>query len=83
MRYTNGVGHLIMSILMTIAGLLLILLPTDATTRGIGVTLVLTVQGAWFISGSVKQLAHEIVKQTRESQTQPLSITTTTTTKTE
>jgi len=60
LRYTNGMGHLIMSILSTITGLCLVLAPTDATTKGIGVTLIMTVQGYWFVSGSAKQVASEV-----------------------
>ena len=62
LKYTNGVGHLIMSILMTVAALLLVLFPTDATIKGVGVTLILSVQAAWVIPGSAKQVAHEIVE---------------------
>jgi hypothetical protein len=67
-RYTNGVGHLIMSIVCTISGIALILIPNlDATTRGVGVTLIMTVQGYWFVSGSAKQVASEVVSQMNQS----------------
>jgi hypothetical protein len=62
MKYSNGMGHLLMSILTTITGLCLVLFAPDAATHGIGVTLILTVQGYWFVSGSAKQVAHEIIK---------------------
>lgn len=71
MKYTNGVGHLIMSIVMTCAGLALILLTTDATMRGVGVTLILTVQAAWFVSGGAKQVAAEVIKQLPSTSTPP------------
>lgn len=63
LRYTNGTGHLIMSVLTTITGLILALAGTDAATKGIGVTLVLTVNTAWFVSGSAKQVASEVIAQ--------------------
>jgi hypothetical protein len=57
-KYSNGWGHLIMSIFFGGAGLALILLePTNSTVQGIGVTLLLTVSGAWFIPGAAKQYA--------------------------
>ncbi len=63
-KYTNGLGHLLMSIICTLAGLVLVLIPgTDATTKGVGTTLILTVQSSWFISGSAKQVASEVVSQ--------------------
>lgn len=67
LKYTNGVGHLIMSVVGMIGGLLLILLTQDPTARGIGITLVLTVQAAWFIPGSAKQVAYEVQKVTTNS----------------
>jgi hypothetical protein len=63
-KYTNGTGHLIMSIVGTAAGIALILVPgLDATTKGVGVALISTVQGYWFVSGSAKQVASEVVSQ--------------------
>jgi len=62
-NYTNGVGHLVMSLVATATGLALILAPTDASTKGVGVTLIMTVQGYWFVSGSAKQVASEVVSQ--------------------
>lgn len=84
LNYTNGVGHLIMSVLFTMVGLALILLTSDATLRGLGVTIILTVQAAWFIPGSAKQIATEVFKQLQVTgyiQT-PQSTTTTSTTTT-
>jgi len=72
LKYTNGVGHLIMSIVMDITGLLLVLLTVDATVKAIGITLILAVQAAWFIPGSAKQVAYEVVKQVQKSTTAPL-----------
>lgn len=55
-----------MSVLMTITGLLLVLVAPDATAHGIGIALILTVQGAWFISGSARQVAHEMMEAVHE-----------------
>jgi hypothetical protein len=67
-KYTNGVGHLIMSVICTMSGIALMLIPNlDATTRGVGVTLIMTVQGYWFVSGSAKQVASEVVSQMNQA----------------
>lgn len=63
LKYTNGIGHLIMSLATTATGLALVLLTHDPATQGVGVTLILTVNGAWFISGSARQVATEVVNQ--------------------
>lgn len=63
LKYTNGVGHLIMSVAFAVIGTLIIILPTDPTIKGLGVTLLLTVSGAWFIPGAAKQVAYEVQKQ--------------------
>lgn len=63
LRYTNGRGHLIMSILMSLIGLCMVLLTNDASIKAVGITLILTVQGAWFIPGAAKQVAHEVSMQ--------------------
>jgi hypothetical protein len=71
-KYTNGVGHLIMSIICTISGIALILIPgLDSTTKGVGVTLIMTVQGYWFVSGSAKQVASEVVSQMNQLSAAP------------
>lgn len=62
LKYSNGVGHLIMSLFVGGAGLALILVPgTDATAKGVGFSLLLTVSGAWFVPGAARQ-AVEAVK---------------------
>jgi hypothetical protein len=66
LKYSNGWGHLIMSVVSMVTGLLLILLTTGAMTRGIGTGLILTVQGYWFVTASAKQTAAEIVTQMKE-----------------
>lgn len=67
LTYTNGVGHLIMSLAMTGVGLALILFTNDATLKGLGVSCILTVQAAWFIPSSAKQLATEVVAQAQKT----------------
>jgi hypothetical protein len=69
--YSNGCGHLIMSVLMTIVGLALVLFTADPATKGVGITLILTVQGAWFISGAAKQVAHEMAEQVNKRDKTP------------
>lgn len=65
LKYTNGTGHLIMSILMTLVGLALILCPgLTAATQAVGIALILSVQTAWFVPGAARQVVHEVVKQT-------------------
>lgn len=71
MKYSNGVGHLIMSILTTITGLLLIFFGPDPATKGIGVAFLLTVQGYWYVSGSAKQIAHEITNNLKDKEEKP------------
>lgn len=68
-KYSNGIGHLIMSVLTTITGLLLIFFGPDATTKGIGVAFLLTVQGYWYVSSSAKQIAHEITSNLNDKET--------------
>jgi hypothetical protein len=63
LRYTNGTGHLIMSVVATIAGLIMILVPGDPTVRGTGVSIILAVNAYWFVSGAAKQVATEVVNQ--------------------
>jgi hypothetical protein len=70
-RYSNGWGHLIVTLFFGTLGALLILLPTaDATSRGIGITLIMTSSGAWFIPGAAKQVVQEVTKQTQGVQGQ-------------
>lgn len=61
--YSNGIGHLIMSIVIIIVGCLFILFPnTSPDLHGIGISLVLTVSGAWFIPGAAKQVLNQVQK---------------------
>lgn len=51
-KYSNSMGHLIMSIISITAGLILILVSNDGTMRGVGVGLILTSTGYWFTSSA-------------------------------
>jgi len=51
-KYSNSLGHLIMSVVLIVTGLVLILLTTDATLHGIGVTLIMTPSGYWFVTSA-------------------------------
>jgi hypothetical protein len=63
--YSNGWGHVVVTMFFGILGALLILFPTaDATSHGIGITLITTASGAWFIPGAAKQVATEVQKVT-------------------
>lgn len=63
LNYSNGWGHLIMSIAFLIAAMLLILFPsTPPDVKGIGIGLVFTVSGAWFIPGAAKQVLNQVQK---------------------
>lgn len=69
LKYTNGVGHLIMSIFMTLVGLALILVPNlNSGAQGVGIGLILAVQAAWFVSGGAKQVAYEVSQQQQQQQ---------------
>lgn len=64
LNYSNGWGHLVMSIVFTLAALFLIVFPgLDATTRGVGVSILLTVVGAWFIPGAARQVVAQMNNQ--------------------
>lgn len=64
LKYTNGVGHLVMSIVACIVGLALVVYPgTEASTRGVGISIILTVVGAWFVPGAARQVAEQVQQQ--------------------
>jgi hypothetical protein len=48
--FSNSNGHLIMSLVLIIVGTILMLVSTDGTIKGVGVTLVTTSSGYWFVS---------------------------------
>lgn len=68
LKYSNGWGHLIMSIALLAVGLCIMLLsPPNA---GYGIGLITTVVSAWFIPGAAKQVAYEQSKNTQETAAQ-------------
>lgn len=72
LKYSNGYGHLIMSVFLGIAGLILIIVPvTDAGMKAIGGGLLLTVSGAWFVPGAAKQMATQIMLQQQARKDEP------------
>lgn len=64
MDYTNGTGHLILSIVLILVGTAFVLVPyLDQSTRGIGVSIIITVMGSWFIPQAAKQTVDQMNKQ--------------------
>jgi len=51
LKYSNGWGHLIMSLALLATGIILILM-RDNSTNAVGIGLITTVAGYWFISSS-------------------------------
>lgn len=51
-KYTNSVGHLIMSVVCIVASLVLIIFSNDATSHSLGFSTVTIVTAFWFISGA-------------------------------
>lgn len=51
LKYSNGWGHLLMSIMLLATGIILILIRDTATTA-VGIGLITTVAGYWFVSSS-------------------------------
>lgn len=75
LTYSNGYGHLIMSIFMTLVGLVLILVPgVNNGAEGVGIGIILAVQAAWFVPGAAKQVASEMVKQMQAAPAGPQGI---------
>lgn len=61
LKYSNGWGHLIMSVFFGLIGIVLVVYPgLDPTTKGVGISLILTISGAWFIPSAAKQMASAI-----------------------
>lgn len=67
LKYSNGVGHLIMSVLVFGGGLTCLLWPNaDSMVKGLGVGMLISVQSAWFVPGAAKQVAQEVVQTVEE-----------------
>lgn len=63
-NYTNGVGHLLMSVLTSIVAIILIVFcNNNQTIVGVAISLILTVNGYWFVPSAAKQIASEVVTQ--------------------
>jgi hypothetical protein len=61
---TNGIGHLIMSIVSIIAAIILIIFcPGNEPVLGVAVSIILTVNGYWFVPSAARQIASEVVNQ--------------------
>jgi UPF0716 family protein affecting phage T7 exclusion len=64
LTYSNGWGHLIMSVVLVAIGALFILFPgTSSDLHAIGISLVLTVSSAWFIPGAAKAVVAQVQQQ--------------------
>lgn len=71
-EYSNGWGHLIMSVVLCTAGMVLILVPwTDTTTKGIGTGIITMAAGQWLVTSAAKSTIAEVVHQ---MPTQPLPV---------
>ena len=59
LKYSNGWGHLIMSLAVLAVGVWLIL----AGYAPYGISMIGLVTTAWFVPGAAKQVAHEVSEQ--------------------
>lgn len=59
-KYANSWGHVIITIFFGLLGAILVLFAADAAAKGIGIALITTSSGAWFIPGAAKQFANEM-----------------------
>lgn len=69
LKYTNGWGHLIMSLATMFVGVLLYL----HGVNGLGTGLIATVVSAWFVPSAAKQVAHQVVEELQKEVTGPLT----------
>lgn len=69
LKYSNGWGHLIMSLATMAAGLYLIVMSKDSSYVGIGFGLLTLVTSAWFVPGAAKQVAYQVEQQQASAQT--------------
>lgn len=68
LKYTNGWGHLIMSLATMFVGVLLYL----KGVTGLGTGLIAMVASAWFVPSAAKQVAHQVVEEMQQV-TEPLA----------
>ncbi len=67
LKYSNGYGHLIMSIATMAAGVFLIVFGQVA----LGASIIGLVTSAWFIPGAAKQVATSVQEQVSEATNTP------------
>lgn len=58
LKYSNGWGHLLMSV-VSMAAAVFLLTQHDPTLNGLAVGIITSVQGYWFISSSVNQVRQQ------------------------
>lgn len=58
LKYSNGWGHLIMSVTSQIVAVIL-LLQHDPTLNGTAIGLIITVSGYWFVTSAVNAQRHQ------------------------
>ena len=71
LQYSNGWGHLIMSIVLLAVGLVLILVPTDTQTKALGVGIITTVAGTWLVTSTGNLVLRQALNQNQQNQAQP------------
>lgn len=68
LKYSNGFGHLLMSIVCLACGVSLILFENNnPTIQAIGIGLVTTVSGYWFVTSSANAIAQNILQNQQNS----------------
>jgi len=68
LQYSNGWGHLIMSIVLLTVGLILILAPTDAATKAIGTGIITGVSSTWLITSTGNIIARQVQQNQQPQQ---------------
>lgn len=64
LKYSNGWGHLIMSLAFLAVG---VYLTAFTPNVGYGIGLITTVASAWFVPGAAKQVAYEVKKSASQT----------------
>ncbi len=60
-KYSNGTGHLIMSVVTVVTGVIMIMsCQNNPSIQATGVMLILTVNSTWFVLASAKSIATEV-----------------------
>ena len=71
LQYSNGWGHLIMSVVLLAVGLVLVLAPTDGQTKAIGTGIITTVSATWLVTSTGNIVSRQVQKDTKHAQLQP------------